>query len=276
MRQKQKQSFRVAALFRKTLIMPAEHGSWAWLLVPFAVGTAVSQSFNWPAMLALGAALATFLMRQPATVWLRVRRGKARRTDGPLALTWMLLLGGTAVLCGLILLLMGRYALLWLSVPLAVIFVLYLVAARYGRSSVRSLGMEVSGAAALAMSAPAAYIAATGQLNQTAAALWLLMAAQNVLGALYVRVRIADTHRRATHRSGLVLAHLFGFLLIGGLGLVAWLPLLTAVPFALILLRALWAARQLRPVADVKRFGFLETAVEIFSGAWIAISLLIS
>ncbi len=35
---------RIAALFRKTLILPAEHGSWAWLLVPFGVGTAVASN----------------------------------------------------------------------------------------------------------------------------------------------------------------------------------------------------------------------------------------
>lgn len=271
-----KHPFQFSALFRKTLIMPAEHGSWAWLLVPFAVGTAVAQTINAPVLLALGAALATFLLRQPATVWLRVRRGKARRADGPLALTWISLLGGTAVTCGLVLLFMGRYTLLWLGVPLAIIFALYLVAARYGRTSIRSLGMEVSGAAALAMTAPAAYIAGTGQLDQVAAALWLIMAAQNVLGALYVRVRIADTHSRPTHRSGMVLAHFFGFVLIAGLGLVGWLPLGTAVPFAAILLRAIWAARQPRPVPNVKRFGFLEMGVEIISGAWIAFSLIVS
>ncbi len=269
-------SVQLSALFRKTLILPTEHGSWAWLLVPFAVGTAVAQTINLPVMLALVAALAAFLLRQPATVWLRVRRGKARRADGPLARTWMLLLGGTAVTCGLVLLFMGRFTLLWLGVPLIIIFVLYLLAARYGRTSIRSLGMEVSGAAALAMTAPAAYIAGAGQLDQVAAALWLLMAAQNVLGALYVRVRIADTHQRPTHRSGLVLAHFFGFLLIAGLGLARWLPWLTAVPFAAILLRALWAARQPRPVPNVKRFGFLEMGVEILSGAWIAYSQIVS
>ncbi len=267
---------RIAALFRKTLILPAEHGSWAWLLVPFGVGTTVAGAINLPAVLALIAALTTFLLRQPATVWLRVRRGKARRTDGPLALTWMIFLGVTAVSCGLVLLFMGRYALLWLSVPLALIFIMYLAAAKYGRTSIRSLGMEVSGAAALAMTAPAAYIATAGKLNQTAAALWLLLALQNVLGALYVRVRIADTHQRQTHRSGLVLAHLSGFLLIIGLGILEWLPFLTSVPFAIVWLRAMWAARQPRPVDNVKRFGFLEMAVEIICGGWIAFSLLSS
>lgn len=262
--------FSLAELWRKSLIMPAEHGSWAWLLVPFGVGTAVAPTFGLPVVLTLLAALATFLLRQPATVWLRVRRGKARRADGPLALTWMIGLGVTAVACTLILLLLGYLTLLWLALPLLLIFALYLAAARYGRTAIRSLGMEVSGAAALALTAPAAYLAGAGQFGLTAASLWLLLAAQNVLGALYVRVRIADTHQRPTHRRGLVLAHLFGFLLVLALGVLDWLPLLAFLPFAGILLRAIWAARQPRPVPNVKRFGFLEMGVEIVSGAWIA------
>ncbi|MEJ2747072.1 MAG: YwiC-like family protein [Anaerolineae bacterium] len=51
--------------------MPAEHGSWAWLLVPFFVGTAVAGRFNLPVLLALLGGLAVFALRQPATVWLR-------------------------------------------------------------------------------------------------------------------------------------------------------------------------------------------------------------
>lgn len=262
--------FHPAELWRKSLIMPAEHGSWAWLLVPFGVGTAVAPTVNLPILLTLLAALSLFLLRQPVTVWLRVRRGKARRADGPLAWVWIMLLMGTAVTCGLILLLSGFTALLWLALPLLLIFVLYLGAARYGRTSLRSLGMEVSGAAALALTAPAAYLAGTGQHGAIAAALWLLLAAQNVLGALYVRMRIADTHRRPTYRPGLVLAHLLGAILILTLGLVKWLPLWTFVPFFLILLRAVWAARQPRPIPNVKRFGFLEMGVEIACGAWIA------
>ncbi len=256
-------------LWRKALILPAEHGSWAWLLVPFGVGTAVARTVNLPIVLTLLAALALFLLRQPTTVWLRARRGKARRADAPLALTWMGVLGVTAVACTWLLLSWGHLYLLWLGLPLLLIFAFYLAAARYGRASLRSLGMEVSGAAALALTAPAAYLTGGGAAWPTAVGLWLLLAAQNVLGALYVRVRIADTHQRLTNRSSLVITHLIGFLLVLILGLLRWLPLLAFVPYAAILLRALWAARQPRPVSNVKRFGFLEMGVEIVCGAWI-------
>ena len=66
-------------IFRKRLVLPAEHGSWAWLLVPFGVGTAVAGQFTLASLSVLVGGLAAFLMRQPATVWVRAARGKARR-----------------------------------------------------------------------------------------------------------------------------------------------------------------------------------------------------
>ncbi|MCA9969734.1 MAG: hypothetical protein KC425_05945, partial [Anaerolineales bacterium] len=163
----------------------------------------------------------------------------------------------------------GRGVLLWLALPLAALLALYVTAARRGRAGLRSLWMELAGAAGLALTAPAAYMAATGALTPLAASLWLLLGTQNVLGALYVRLRIADTHGRAANRTAVLLAHAAGLGLIVGAGLGGAVPLGTAVPFAGFLLRAAWAARGPRPVPNVKRFGFVELAVEIVSGLWL-------
>ncbi|MBE2197765.1 MAG: YwiC-like family protein [Anaerolinea sp.] len=258
-------------MFRKQLIMPAEHGSWAWLLVPFAVGVGVARQVNLPIWLTLIAGLSIFLLRQPATVWLRARRGKARRSDGPLAARWLGLLGLLALLAGGGLLGLGRVALLWLLPPLLLVLGLYLAAARYGRVGLRSLEMELAGAVALAMMSPAALIAAVGSVTMTAWMLWLIMAAQNVLGALYVRLRIFDTHQRPLNRWGVALAHGGGLGLMAALVLFNLIPPLVLLPFAAFLGRAIWAARAMRPVANVKQFGFLELAVEIVSGVFIVV-----
>ena len=58
-------------------------------------------------------------------------------------------------------------------------------------------------------------------------------------------------------------------------GVSGWTPLLAAAPFAGFLVRALWAVRQPRPVADIKRFGFSEVGVELLGGALIAASYLL-
>ncbi|MEJ2747073.1 MAG: hypothetical protein P8183_04035 [Anaerolineae bacterium] len=132
--------------------------------------------------------------------------------------------------------------------------------------------MELAGAAALSMMAPAAAIAATGTIENWMWWLWGLMAAQNVLGALYVRLRVYDTHNRVMARWPIGAAHAAGFLLIVGLGLGNVVPWLTAVPFAGFLARSLWVIAAPQPVANIKRFGFVELGVEIVSGLWLVAS----
>lgn len=270
--QKESGRNRLPLVYRKHIVMPAEHGSWAWLLVPFFVGTAVAGRFNLPVLLALLGGLAVFFLRQPATVWLRVRRKKARASGGPIALTWIGLLAAIGLLCLAGLLLLGRGMLAWLLGPFLLIFALYVVAARYGRSGLRSLWMELAGAAALSMMAPAAAIAAVGRIENWMWWLWGLMAAQNVLGALYVRLRIYDSYNRAMKRWPVGAAHAAGFLLVLGLGLGNVAPLLTAVPFAGFLARSLWTIIAPRPVDNIKKFGFIELGVEIVSGLWLIAS----
>jgi hypothetical protein len=176
------------------------------------------------------------------------------------------------LLCFVGLLLLGRDMLAWLLGPFLLIFALYMVAARYGRSGLRSLWMELAGAAALSMMAPAAAIAALGQIENWMWWLWGVMAAQNVLGALYVRLRVYDTHNRTLKRWPIGVAHLAVFLLILGLGLGNVVPVMTAMPFAGFFLRSLWTLAAPRPVANIKQFGFIELGVEITSGLWLIAS----
>ena len=267
-------------IFRKSLVIPTEHGSWSWLLVPFFVGAAVAGTIVGdggrlallPLVLTLVGGLCAFLVRQPATAWLRIRQGRARRVDESLATGWTLGLASVAGLCLVGLLALGRIALLWLVIPFAAVLLLYLGAARSGRAGMRALRMEMIGAIGLALMAPAAVIAATGRLNASIWALWGLMGMQNALGVLYVRLRLADTHRRPASRSIVLWGHAIGLAAVVIAGVLAWVPLLTALPFAGVLLRAVWAVRQPRRVLDVRRFGFTEVGVEVLSGALIAAS----
>ena len=256
-------------VYRKAIVMPTEHGSWPWLLVPFAVGAGVAGQFNLPVWLTLIGALAAFFMRQPMTVLLRVQRGKARAADGPIAAGWILTFALLGLLSLIGLIALERSAMLVLIWPFLAILVMYLIAARYGRSGLRSLWMELAGAAALSMMAPAAAIAGNGRIIGWEWALWGIMAAQNVLGALYVRLRVADTHNRAMRRWPVLAAHLIGLLAVIGLGMGELAPLAPAVPFIGYLIRAGWTAVAPRPVPNIKKFGFTELGIEIVSGLWI-------
>jgi hypothetical protein len=264
------------AVFRKHLLLPAEHGTWFWFFVPFFVGVGVAGEvdvfINVAVFLTFTGGFAAFLMRQPLTAWLQIRRGRGRRTDGPLAIRWTVGLGLAALACFAALLALGYGALLWLLLPLLPLVALYLVVARQRRAAIRTFWLEIAGGIGLALMAPAAFITAGGQLDTTAWVLWGLMAAQNGLGAHYVRLRLADTHDRPSRRIPLVWSHGIGLLAVILAGLQGVLPLLTAVPFAAFLVRAVWTAARPRPVPNVKRFGFTEVAVEIVSGLWIILS----
>lgn len=255
--------------FRKHLLLPAEHGTWFWFLVPSLVGVGVARGVNAAVLLTFIGGFAAFLMRQPLTAWLQIRRGRGRRSDGPLALRLTIGLGVVALLCFAALLLMGYAVLLWLLLPLAPLVVLYLFVARQRRAALRSFWMEMAGAAGLALVAPAVLIAATGQISSAGWALWGLMAGQNVLGAHYVRLRLADTHVRPSRRSAVVWSHGVGLLAVVLAGIQGIVPLMAAVPFAAFLVRAVWAAVRPRPVPNVKRFGFMEVGAELVSGGWI-------
>ncbi|MFZ2489353.1 MAG: YwiC-like family protein [Anaerolineae bacterium] len=270
------------ALFRKSLVVPTEHGSWSWLLVPWLVGTLIGlASFaraphaGLAVLLTLIGALSAFMIRQPATAWTRIRQGRGRQADKNLALGWVVLFAALALGCLLGLLALQRTALSALALPFLGVLAAYLLAARSGRATLRSLAMELVGAIGLALTAPAALLAATNQVSRLALTLWALFALQNALGVLYVRLRLADTKQHTGDRQLTLLGHLAAFvatLLAGALG---WIPLLAATPFAGFLVRALWAVRQSHPIADIKRFGFTEVGVELLGGALIAASYLL-
>jgi hypothetical protein len=249
-------------LFRRSLILPAEHGSWSWLLVPFFLGAAVGGRVTGALLLVLLGSLSAFLMRQPATAWFRIRRGKGRRSDEGLAAGWTVALAmlALAALAGLVALGHGR--ILVLFAPLSGLLAVYLLVALRQRARLRSLGMEMAGAAGLAISAPAAYAAATEQLNATAWFLWLLAGLLNVLGVLYVRRRLADNRQQAGNRLGQLLAHSAALIFVVLLAVGGAVPWLAPLPFVALVVRAAWLARRPRPVENVKRFGFTEVAVE--------------
>ena len=259
-------------LFRKALLIPAEHGSWPWLLVPYFVGLGVSGQWSWALLPTLVGGLSAFLLRQPATAWLRVRQGRGRRSDLSLAAGWTIVLLLVGLVCLGLLLYMGRSTLLWLLPPLCAILVAYLAVAQINRASVRSLWMEIAGAAGLAAMATAAYVAAGAPLDALAWALWLIMALQNLLGVLYVRQRIADTREREMSRRLVLSAHLLGVAALVMLTVALELPRLLWLPFLAFLLRAAWAVTTPRPVPNMKRFGFTEVGVEIIGGLWIIAS----
>lgn len=261
---------------RKAYLLPAEHGSWSWLLVPYLAGAAVAGQWSTATLLVLGGGLSVFLLRQPATAWLRIRQGRGRRRDEALTVIWTAAFALMAVLSLLGLLFLRRLVLVWLLPPVAALLMIYLAVAQINRARVRSLWMELAGAVGLAVMAPAAYAASTGVLSTTAWLLWGLFAVQNVLGVMYVRLRISDTHGRSESRISLLASHIFGLLLIGLMLVLAQVSWMALAPFLFYSVRATWAALGPRPILNVRRFGFAEVTVELAAGLWLILSFLLT
>lgn len=261
-------------IFRKRIVLPAEHGSWSWLLVPYFTGLLVAGDMNLPALLVLTGGLAGFLIRQPASIYMRIRAGQGRKADGPVAAFWTGFFTFLAIASFIGLLILGRIALLWLLLPMAAILALYLLASRQRRIRMRTMWMELAGASGLSAMAPAAYIASTGQLDDVAWILWGLMAGQNVLSVFYIRARIADTHQRPVNRSLVLWVHLAilsAVVAVVSYGSLSWLAI---VPFMAYLTRAGLIYFRERPVNNIKSFGFREVGIQILGGLFIAAGFL--
>ncbi|NKQ36970.1 MAG: YwiC-like family protein [Chloroflexi bacterium] len=258
--------------FRKQILIPAEHGSWSWLFVPYLVGVGVAGTYSLATFLVLAAGLSVFLMRQPGMVMSRARTGRGRRSDGPIAARILVILSLTAVLSLAGLLLLGVSDILWLTIPAVVVVVLYLTASTSRHTSVRILWMEIVGAAGLALMAPAVMIAADGRITPAAWSVFFLMAWQNILSVFYVRQRIADTHQRDGSRVSSLLGSVVGVTAVIAAAVLGYVPWLAILPFLAFLLRAIWTYHKSRPIPVIKKFGFTEVGVQLIVGFVIVVS----
>ena len=263
------------------IILPTEHGSWSLMLTPFVIGVGVAgvvgDGVSAPGIaLGLIATLALFLARQPLNLWIRTRRGKARRSDEAPARAWSLLLIAVAAGAGGGLLALGRWAILWLAIPaVASLAIILVMGAALGP---RQLLTELVGVVGLALAAPAGYVAAVGTLDADAWLVWGVSAVHNVISVLYVRLRIDQKHERESRPQAVavVAAHAVSLgILIGG-ALAGWLPALVAIPVAALLGRALYAAWRKPPLSNVKRFGFTEMGLALVFALVVVLAFLLA
>jgi len=214
----------------RRVVLPTEHGGWAFLAEPMLLGLLVAPSLS-GALLTV-AALAAFLSRQPLrTVLLDRRRGKrhprTRVAERALAAALVVTAGAAA---GAVLRAEGPVLLaLGLISPFAATVLAFDLALRP-----RHLAAEVAGGLAVGGLASAIAIA-RGWPLAPAFALWVVLAARAAPSILYVRARLRLERGAPIRRSppigsallgvllGLWLAHegLAPWLSVGALGLLA-------------------------------------------------------
>jgi hypothetical protein len=232
-------------LLRKHFILPAEHGAWIWWIGPLAIGVAAAGAWSADVLLLAGAVLASFLLRQPATILVKVRSGRRPSREARPALAWaavdLALLGlGTAALAA-----RGHGGILVLAIPGVAVFAWYLLLVSR-REERGQMGVEIVGAGALALAAPAAYWVCGGSNAALPWILWLLCWLQSAASILLVHFRLGYRKRetappfRERAREGwrALLYHGFNGALAVALALAGWIPALMAGSFLVMILDA--------------------------------------
>jgi YwiC-like protein len=252
-------------------VLPKEHGTWAMLLVPWAVGCGVAGRVEARQLLLLASAVSLFLAHTHFMRWVRLYVG-ARSDPSAVAAARRLFQVFAAVGAALsVPLLTRRLAGLVLFGAVAGVLVAvssWLVAKRLDHA----LPGQTLAAVGLSLASPAADYVARGVLGPRALALWLLNAAFFLWAVLYVRLKIEARARRVPLTSA---AERFAFargmlamdavlllgallaLLLGSFSTLALWAFLPAVAQAVV-----GIVRLDRP-APLKRVGILVTAHSI-------------
>lgn len=216
------------------------------------------------------AALASFLLRQPATLAIKSLSGRRSRHDLPAALVWAGIYAALAAGSAGVLIALGQRRLLLLAVPALLIFSwhLWLVSRRRDR---RQVGVEIFAAGALSLTAPAAYWVAQGDSSRTAWLLWLLTWFQAAASIVHVYARLSQRsltppisiRRRLALGQYSLLYN--GFNLLGALVLagVGWVPDLVPSAYTLMAIDALEGV--LRPAVGARptRIGLRQLLVGV-------------
>jgi len=263
-----KTAARRPGLGKKRFWLPAAHGSWTWWIGPLLIGLAAGGHPRGNFVSLVVAALAGFLLLQPATIAAKVLSGRRPRTDLRPALVWcalyaVLCLAGTACIVAA-----GDLHVLGLAAPGLLVFAAYLwLVVRHAER--RQMAMEMLAAGVMALAAPAAYWAAGGEDYPLPWVLWALAWLQSAgaIANVYLRLdqrrwpdqrtwpeRIHAGHRTMVHQVAGFAAALLFFA-------VGQAPALAVVAFAIPLLDAVDTVRRPRPGARPAAIGMRQMAV---------------
>ena len=247
-------------------MLPREHGAWAILIGPIFVGLLGAPVFSPAAAAALFVlgALAAFLIRSPLQALLA--KPGDRRAWGWLAFYAALALGAFAPL----ILLIGCWKLLFFAVPSGLLLAENLTANRSGRRF--SAFNEGAGVLGLCLGAPAAYYAASFQLDARAWSLWLLCSAF-FLGPIFYVKMAALQHRAVADKSALAALALMSrrSLVYHGLTLAAvvlWaatggVSALVAIPFFAALIKTVLRGLRAPERVNFQSLGYAEVGYSI-------------
>lgn len=248
------------------VVLPVEHGGWAFLLEPILLGLLLASSGA--GLLIAVAALAGYVARQPLRLFVMDRRRGKRYPRTALAERAFAAcaLAGALALAAAVWLAPHAFLLpLALATPLAALS----LALDLGRRA-REAAAEVSGA--LALGATAAAIAlAGGWRTAPALALWAILAARTLPTVLYVRARLRLDRGEPAGIAAALAAHAVALVLVATLAVLGLAPWMAAGAIALLALRAAHGLSPLRPALRTAWLGISELTfglVTVLATAW--------
>lgn len=241
------------------LKLPKEHGAWAMLYVPFALGVLAADRLSWAVLWTLLAMTALFFARETLR---RLRRARQRRQpqvsfERSLALEAVLL-----VVCAWLLLFREH---LWGFLPLgaAALLLLLLNLERTEQREERSIFSELAAILGFSMAAPAAHYAALGAWHGEALWLWFIAWLYFASSVFHVKTTVlaVQASRRQAYESmrRVNLVYHGGMLLLTGfLAVRGHIPPLVLLGFVPLWLRSAWSVARPAARLDLKRIGILE------------------
>lgn len=176
-------------LFRKHIAVPQDHGSWVFIISPLLIGIFASGRFNFATLHLTLAAMAAFMLRQPATVLIKIYAGRRSREELTAARFWFTFYAVIALAALIGLMLEGFAYLLYLAAPGVPVFAwhLWLVSKREERKQVN---VEIIATGVLSLAAPAAYWVGVGRYDPAGWWLWLLIWFQTAASIVYAYLRL--------------------------------------------------------------------------------------
>ncbi len=255
-------------ILKKHVAIPADHGSWVFLLSPLLIGLLVAGKFSMPSLYLVVAALAVFFFRQPVTIIVKMVSGRRVKTDWVAAWFWAGVYALAALVMGAGLLARGYAYVLVLALPGLVVFVWYLSLVSK-RTERRKMGVEIVGSGVLALAAPAAYWIGVGYPAVDGWFLFGLAWLQSAASIVYAYLRLQQRslpsvpalgERLRAGRRAMMYAGFNLFLSIG-LAVSGKFSAMVFLPYGLQFAETLWGT--LVPAVGVKptRIGFRQLIV---------------
>ena len=248
--------------------LPREHGAWGIVLIPFFTAIATAREAGPAVWLALLSVLLVFVARYPLELLLLPLAAK-RAGHPPRAALWRAFAWYTvaALVAGMTLVVVWKlYVLLLLGLFGGFVFALRIWFGLRGEE--RSLVAEVIGSAGLTMTALVGWVAATGSVDATGLAIWVLNCAFYCSGSLYVKAKIRARQlgqKTAGYNevSCALVLQLLLFAFVAALGAFDWVSPLMVVPFALAALRAAWGLYAEEGPFALRRLGWSEVGLSV-------------